>query len=63
MTSATNTPVSSSGIGGSRKSSVVKEIERIQQRREERRAAQRAAREQPDVDPTSPSYEFLMMIR
>lgn len=46
-----------------RKSNVVKEIERIQQRREERRAAQRAAREQPDVDPTSPSYEFLMMIR
>nr|CDS26220.1 kinesin protein KIF2A [Hymenolepis microstoma] len=46
-----------------RKSNVVKEIERIQQRREERRAAQRAAREQPDVDPNSPSYEFLMMIR
>lgn len=42
---------------------MVKEIERIQQRREERRAAQRAAREQPDVDPNSPSYEFLMMIR
>nr|VZI41913.1 unnamed protein product [Spirometra erinaceieuropaei] len=51
------------GQAASRKSSVVKEIERIQQRREERRAAQRAAREQPDFDPTNPSYEFLMMIR
>ncbi|KAM7534094.1 hypothetical protein Aperf_G00000109574 [Anoplocephala perfoliata] len=50
------------GVTG-RKSNVVKEIERIQQRREERRAAQRAARAQPDVDPTNPSYEFLMMIR
>ncbi|CDS43791.1 kinesin protein KIF2A [Echinococcus multilocularis] len=57
-----NTPLATSGIS-SRKSNVVKEIERIQQRREERRAAQRAAREQPDVDPNSPSYEFLMMIR
>lgn len=46
-----------------RKSNVLKEIERIQQRREERRAAQRAAREQPDFDPSNPSYEFLMMIR
>ncbi|KAL7056324.1 hypothetical protein AAHC03_020919 [Spirometra sp. Aus1] len=51
------------GQAASRKSSVVKEIERIQQRREERRAAQRAAREQPDFDPSNPSYEFLMMIR
>ncbi|VEL30792.1 unnamed protein product [Protopolystoma xenopodis] len=51
------------GGGGNRKSNVVKEIERIQQRREERRAAQRAIRDQPEFDPSNPNYEFLMMIR
>ncbi|CAH8863633.1 unnamed protein product [Trichobilharzia szidati] len=53
------------GTGGSgtlRKSNCVKEIERIQQRREERRAAQKAVRDQIDLDPSNPSYEFHMMI-
>lgn len=51
-----------SGSGASRKSTCVKEIERIQQRREERRAAQRAQRDQFELDPTNPCYEFYMMI-
>ncbi|CAH8608306.1 unnamed protein product [Schistosoma bovis] len=50
------------GSGTLRKSNCVKEIERIQQRREERRAAQKAVRDQIDLDPTNPSYEFHMMI-
>ncbi|CAH8541042.1 unnamed protein product [Schistosoma turkestanicum] len=50
------------GSGTLRKSNCVKEIERIQQRREERRAAQKAVRDQVDLDPTNPSYEFYMMI-
>ncbi|CAL8070622.1 unnamed protein product [Calicophoron daubneyi] len=59
-TSATSLAVGSTGAN--RKSSCLKEIEKIQQRREERRAAQRAVRDQLDVDPTNPSYEFLLMI-
>lgn len=51
------------GSGTLRKSNCVKEIERIQQRREERRAAQKAVRDQIDLDPTNPSYEFHMMIQ
>ncbi|VDL97242.1 unnamed protein product [Schistocephalus solidus] len=47
----------------SRKSSVVKEIERIQQNREKRGAVKRAAREQPDFDRSNPSFQFLMIIR
>ncbi|RTG91132.1 kinesin family member 2/24, partial [Schistosoma bovis] len=66
----TSSPTTAPGInagaaGGSgtlRKSNCVKEIERIQQRREERRAAQKAVRDQIDLDPTNPSYEFHMMI-
>ncbi|CAH8452652.1 unnamed protein product [Schistosoma intercalatum] len=50
------------GSGTLRKSNCVKVIERIQQRREERRAAQKAVRDQIDLDPTNPSYEFHMMI-
>nr|CAH8863478.1 unnamed protein product [Trichobilharzia regenti] len=50
------------GSGTLRKSNCVKEIERIQQRREERRAAQKAVRDQIDLDPSNPSYEFHMMI-
>lgn len=53
-----------SGPNAPRKSSCVKEIERIQQRREERRAAQRAHRDQGlDLDPSNPTYEFMMMIQ
>ncbi|VDP87644.1 unnamed protein product [Echinostoma caproni] len=55
-----NTGAASSGAV--RKSNCVKEIELIKQRREERRAAQRAVRDQIDLDPTNPSYEFHMMI-
>ena len=46
-----------------RKSNCVKEVEKIQQRREERRAAQKAVKDQPEYDPTNPNYDFLMMIR
>ncbi|CAH8642068.1 unnamed protein product [Schistosoma rodhaini] len=64
--SATTAPgINAGAAGGSgtlRKSNCVKEIERIQQRREERRAAQKAVRDQIDLDPTNPSYEFHMMI-
>ncbi|KAF7233144.1 hypothetical protein EG68_11050, partial [Paragonimus skrjabini miyazakii] len=59
--SAPNT-TNTGGSGTMRKSNCVKEIERIQQRREERRAAQRAVRDQVELDPSNPSYEFHMMI-
>ncbi|VDO65101.1 unnamed protein product [Schistosoma curassoni] len=60
----TSSPTTAPGInagaaGGSgtlRKSNCVKEIERIQQRREERRAAQKAVRDQIDLDPTNPIF-------
>ncbi|KAH8874452.1 Kinesin-like protein KIF2A [Schistosoma japonicum] len=60
--SPANAAVTPGGSGTLRKSNCVKEIERIQQRREERRAAQKAVRDQIDLDPTNPSYEFHMMI-
>ena len=49
----------------SKKSSCVKEVEKIKQRRTERRAAQMAMREQhvQDYDVTVPSWEFEAMIR
>jgi len=49
----------------SKKSSCLKEVERIKQRRTERRAAQLALREQTthDYDVTAPSWEFEAMIR
>ncbi|KAL3318193.1 Kinesin-like protein kif2a [Cichlidogyrus casuarinus] len=48
-----------------KKSNTVKEIEAIQQRREERRAAQQKARvsQNADIDPSNPNYELLKMIR
>ena len=48
-----------------RKSSCVKEVERIQQRRIERRAAQQLMREQheQDYDTNVPTWEFSAMIR
>lgn len=49
--------------GTMRKSNCVKEVERIQQRRDERRAAQKAIKDQPEYDPSNPNYDFLMMIR
>ncbi|KAK4468790.1 hypothetical protein MN116_007961 [Schistosoma mekongi] len=61
-TSSANAAITPGGSGTLRKSNCVKEIERIQQRREERRAAQKAVRDQIDLDPTNPSYEFYMMI-
>jgi len=49
----------------SKKSSCVKEVEKIKQRRAERRAAQMAIREQRvlEYDVTAPSWEFEAMIR
>ncbi|TGZ60410.1 hypothetical protein CRM22_008537 [Opisthorchis felineus] len=58
----TNSATTNTGASVPRKSNCVKEIERIQQRREERRAAQRAFRDQVDLDPSNPNYEFHMMI-
>lgn len=48
-----------------KKSSCVREVEKIKQRRTERRAAQTAMREQNviDYDVTAPSWEFEAMIR
>ena len=48
-----------------KKSSCVKEVEKIKQRRAERRAAQMAMREQSVLayDITAPSWEFDAMIR
>ena len=49
----------------SKKSSCVKEVEKIKQRRAERRAAQMAMREQhvQEYDISVPSWEFEAMIR
>jgi len=49
----------------SKKSSCVKEVEKIKQRRTERRAAQLAIREQHvhEYDVSVPSWEFEAMIR
>ena len=49
----------------SKKSSCVKEVEKIKQRRTERRAAQMAVREHNvhDYDVSAPSWEFDVMIR
>jgi hypothetical protein len=48
-----------------KKSSCVKEVEKIKQRRAERRAAQLAMREQQEhqFDASAPSWEFEAMIR
>jgi len=48
-----------------RKSSCVKEVEKIQQRRIERRAAQQLMREQHelDYDTSIPTWEFSAMIQ
>jgi len=49
----------------SKKSSCVKEVEKIKQRRTERRAAQMAVREHNvhEYDVSAPSWEFDVMIR
>jgi len=54
-----------SAAGRVRKSSCVKEVEKIQQRRIERRAAQQLIREQQeqDFDTSVPTWEFSAMIR
>ncbi|XP_070195318.1 kinesin-like protein KIF2A isoform X6 [Littorina saxatilis] len=57
-------PVDPVGAGGRRKSNVVKEIEKIKQKREERRANQIAIREQfeSEYDTSDPNWEFKAMI-
>ena len=47
-----------------RKSNCVKEVERIQKRRDERRAAHQAIREtvETEIDTTRPHWEFELMI-
>ena len=51
--------------GSRRKSTVVKEIEKIKQKREERRAVQQAIREQfeSEYDTSDPNWEFKAMIK
>ncbi|KAL8598988.1 hypothetical protein ACOMHN_006797 [Nucella lapillus] len=58
-------PVAPSAPGGRRKSNVVKEIEKIKQKREERRLVQQALREQVEAeyDTSDPNWEFKAMIR
>ena len=50
---------------GRRKSNVVKEIEKIKQKRDERRAVQQAIREQveQEYDTSDPNWEFKAMIK
>ncbi len=45
------------------KSTVVKEIKRIQQRREERRAAHQKVREAPEYEAGAINHEFVSMIK
>ncbi|XP_076441077.1 kinesin-like protein KIF2A [Babylonia areolata] len=58
-------PVIPSVPGGRRKSNVVKEIEKIKQKRDERRAVQQALREQYEsqYDTSDPNWEFKAMIQ
>lgn len=51
--------------GSRRKSNVVKEIEKIKQKRDERRAVHQAIREQAEseYDTSDPNWEFKAMIK